>query len=182
MAYNRIFEMNCLDIGCGARPYNVYGVDKLYGIDIIEIADLGYFKPRDWQNNPTGQTLAGYACADVSINSLPFPDMSFDRITAIDVLEHIPRVAYTPVRRFCFVELMSEIYRVLKPGGEFFSCTPFFPHKEAFSDPTHVNIVTPETFEYFKTTGAYGFKGEFLIKQISEVGCKLHVRLGKAVL
>ena len=72
---------------------------------------------------------------------------------------------------------MSEIYRVLKPGGIFFSCTPVYPHPEAFSDPTHVNIMTRETFDYFTSPGDYGFTGDFTILKIEEAGCKLHAFL-----
>jgi SAM-dependent methyltransferase len=85
-------------------------------------------------------------------------------------IEHIPRVAYVPQRRNCFIELMNEIYRVLKPDGLFLSFTPAFPRAEAFRDPTHVNIITEETFGlYFdnknRWAAAYGFCGAFEITQ-----------------
>lgn len=51
--------------------------------------------------------------------------------------------------RLAFVELMKEIYRVLKPGGLFFRQTPAFPAKEALQDPTHVNIITEDTMAFF---------------------------------
>lgn len=64
---------------------------------------------------------------------------------------------------------MNEIYRVLKPGGVFFSRTPFYPISSAFTDPTHVNVITADTFPmYFddKHTWAkmYGFKGGFKLE------------------
>ena len=73
-----------------------------------------------------------------------------------------------PQRRFCFVELMNEIYRVLKPGGTFLSFTPAFPAAAAWRDPTHVNIITEETFPlYFddqnRLASVYGFNGYFQI-------------------
>ena len=90
----------------------------------------------------------------------------FDFITAYDFLEHVPRVIYLPERRFPFIELMNEVYRTLKPGGIFLSRTPFYPISSAFTDPTHVNVITADTFPmYFddKHTWAkmYGFKGSF---------------------
>jgi SAM-dependent methyltransferase len=73
-----------------------------------------------------------------------------------------------PNRRFCFVELMNEIYRVLKVGGRFLSFTPAFPAPPAWRDPTHVNIITEETFPlYFdyqnRGASAYCFNGYFQI-------------------
>ena len=37
---------------------------------------------------------------------------------------------------------MNEIYRVLKPGEMLLHFTPAYPSKEAFQDPTYVNIIT----------------------------------------
>ena len=90
----------------------------------------------------------------------------FDYLTAFDFMEHIPRVVYVPHRRNAFIELMNEIYRVLKPGGLFLSMTPAYPHGVAFRDPTHVNFITEETFPmYFddekRWASIYGFKGAF---------------------
>ena len=96
----------------------------------------------------------------------------FDYVTAHDFVEHVPRVVYIgypPVPRYSFVELISEIHRVLLPGGIFYHRTPAFPYATAFQDPTHVNIITEITFpDYFCVgeegrpwAGAYGFKGQF---------------------
>jgi len=79
-------------------------------------------------------------------------------------------VIYRPDRRLCFVELMNEIYRVLKVGGLFFSFTPAFPAAAAWRDPTHVNIITEETFPlYFddvnRLASIYGFQGHFKIEE-----------------
>ena len=61
---------------------------------------------------------------------------------------------------------MNEIYRVLKPGGLFYASTPAFPSPEAFQDPTHVNIITDGTHEYFcggnPDARIYGFTGQFV--------------------
>jgi ubiquinone/menaquinone biosynthesis C-methylase UbiE len=63
------------------------------------------------------------------------------------------------------VNLMNEVYRVLKPNGVFFASTPIFPHPSAFVDPTHMNIMTDKTYLYFignKALGQmYGFNGNF---------------------
>jgi SAM-dependent methyltransferase len=64
-----------------------------------------------------------------------------------------------------FVQLMTEIHRVLKPGGLLLAVTPAFPYPEAFQDPTHVNILTTRSGRYFcgknPAASVYGFLGHF---------------------
>ena len=139
-----------LDIGCGASPRNPFGASVLNGIDIRENSELGI------------------RYADLTVEPIPFDDCTFDYITAHDFLEHVPRVIYLPERRFPFVQLMNEIWRTLKPGGIFFSHTPLFPFSPVFRDPTHVNIITDETFPlYFDDklmwAKMYGFNGAFKV-------------------
>lgn len=137
-----------LDIGCGPKPKNPFRANSVAGLDIRENAELGV------------------KCADLAVDPIPWPDASFDYVTAFDFIEHVPRVAYLPARRFPFVELMNEVHRVLKPGGTFLSFTPAYPFAPAFRDPTHVNIVTESTFTmYFDSQRCearmYGFRGAF---------------------
>lgn len=139
-----------LDLGCGLNPRNPFNADELFGIDI---------RPNENQN---------IKVADLAIEAIPFPDDHFDYVSAYDFIEHIPRVIYNPNRRFSFIELMNEIYRVLKMGGTFASFTPAFPKEAAFVDPTHVNIITENTFPlYFDNKNRwgkdYGFIGSFEI-------------------
>ncbi|MCX8062044.1 MAG: methyltransferase domain-containing protein, partial [Anaerolineales bacterium] len=141
-----------LDLGCGSQPRNPFQADEVFGIDFRE--DLKSHKI--W-------------CVDLAVEPIPFEDNFFDYVSAYDFLEHIPRVIYIPKRRNAFVELMNEIYRVLKRGGLFVSLTPSYPHGASFQDPTHVNIITEQTFPlYFDNTNrwasSYGFRGSFLIR------------------
>lgn len=141
-----------LDLGCGPEPQNPFSTQICYGVDI---------RPSENINIRT---------ADLFIEPIPFDDNTFDYVTAIDFIEHIPRVLWINKTRFPFVELMGEIHRVLKPQG-FLSATPAFPHAQAWQDPTHTNIITVETFPtYFCTPSLtakiYGFSGKFnLLKQ-----------------
>lgn len=139
-----------LDIGCGAVPKNPFNAEEVHGIDVRD----------DLERN--------IKRADLVIEPIPYPDEFFEFVTAHDFLEHIPRLVYVPERRNAFVEVMNEIWRVLKVGGHFLSFTPAYPHPEAFRDPTHVNIITDQTFvAYFDTVNRwavpYGFKGAFHI-------------------
>jgi dolichol-phosphate mannosyltransferase len=56
----------------------------------------------------------GFVVYDRPLEDLKIPDGTFDAITAIDVLEHIP-----DIRGF-----MAELYRILKPGGALLIVTP----------------------------------------------------------
>jgi hypothetical protein len=76
---------------------------------------------------------------------------------------------------------MDEIHRILRPGGIFYHRTPAFPFKEAFQDPTHVNIITEDTFPlYFCSNGdkdawasIYGFAGSFTLVEQAWIGQSL---------
>lgn len=141
-----------LDLGCGKFPRNPYGRVEVCGIDV---------RPLD---------AAGFECrlADLAVAPIPWPDATFASVSAYDFLEHVPRVLPTVDGRgthFPFVRLMDEIWRVLIPGGRLYALTPAYPHAEAFTDPTHVNILTARTHEYFcgerPLARMYGFRGGF---------------------
>ena len=142
-----------VDLGCGRTTHNPYKADKLIGVDPIIIGD-------DILN------------VWVGLEKIPLEDSSVDFVTAYDFLEHLPRFVLRDDKPHnCFIEGMNEIYRILKPGGKLFAQTPAFPHKEAFQDPTHVNIITEASIGYFDGSikdlsgneyGAlYGFNGKF---------------------
>jgi SAM-dependent methyltransferase len=150
-----------LDLGCGAHPRNPYGRNEVHGVDIA-IAD-----------NMPGVRLQR---CNVTLEPLPFPDSHFDSLSAFDFLEHVPRLLPTAdgaSTRLPFIELMNECWRVLKPDGRFYAVTPCYPSPIAFQDPTHVNIITDQTHEYFcgpQPLGRmYGFSGQFDALRIERV-------------
>ena len=142
-----------LDLGCGPNPQNPFQADQVFGVDI------------QTYENPN------IKIADLVVEKIPFEDNTFDYITGFDFLEHIPRVIYiNGERRQPFIEVMSEVARVMKPGGETFFATPAYPHPEAFQDPQHTNVITEETIQYFAgyhldLNHGYGFKGNFEVVQ-----------------
>ncbi|BAO80184.1 SAM-dependent methyltransferase [Serpentinimonas raichei] len=143
-----------LDLGCGTKPRNPYRQQRLFGIDI-----------RHGLQTPGVEVIVA---ANLALQAIPFPDSHFDSVSAYDFLEHIPRVALdhaSASSRLPFVELMNEIWRVLKPNGLFYAVTPVFSHEKMWRDPTHVNPITPKSCRYFTRPelGArmYGYTGDF---------------------
>ena len=144
-----------LDLGCGAEPKNPFEADEVFGLDLI-----------------AGKNIT---VCDLAIESIPFEDERFDYVTAFDFLQQVPRLMYAPQRRHCFIELMNEVYRVLKPGGTFLSLTPCYPAVSALRDPANVQLITDETFTlYFdkvnRWAAANGFKGAFVIESQERSG------------
>jgi SAM-dependent methyltransferase len=148
-----------LDLGCGTLPRNPYGRSALFGVDIRRLES-------------TSSEQFEFAAANLSFDPIPFAADRFASVSAFDFLEHIPRVLNGPVPNttvFPFIRLMNEVWRVLAPGGLFYALTPCYPGREAFTDPTHVNVITERTHHYFcgaEPAGRmYGFDGRFEVRQ-----------------
>ena len=158
IAFNNCSNSLSVDLGSGTSPANPFNASVAKGVDIVEAANV--------------------IRVDLFFEDLPFEDESINYITAFDFFEHVPRVICADNKTsFRFVELMSDLHRVLKPGGYIFSHTPAFPSPAVFQDPTHVNFLTAITFpEYFcrrpnkhlpmrkgrPGAARYGFQGEFI--------------------
>lgn len=117
---------------------------------------------------PAGLDPERFRRANLALDPIPYPDSTFDSLSAFDFLEHVPRLLATAdgrSTRLPFIELMNEVHRVLKPGGLFYALTPAYPREEAFVDPTHVNYITAGTSAYFcgpqPMARIYGFRGSF---------------------
>ena len=146
-----------LDLGCGKFPRNPYDRAKLCGIDIRGLVPTEGFDFRP---------------ANLALEPIPYGDDVFGSVSAFDFIEHVPRLlasADGTQTFFPFVRLMNEVWRVLAPGGRFYALTPAWPSPDAFVDPTHVNVITEKTHEYFcgdKPLGRmYGFHGHFVARR-----------------
>jgi SAM-dependent methyltransferase len=146
-----------LDLGCGPTPRNPYHRARLFGVDIAPPAPAQGIEVRR---------------ANLAIEPIPYADSMFDSVSAFDFFEHVPRVlplADGSGTRFPFIELMNEISRVLRPGGLLYALTPCYPAMEAFSDPTHVNVMTLRSHLYFTGNAPlgrmYGFTGQFALRR-----------------
>lgn len=91
-----------LDFGCGLKPYESLFINatSYVGID-IEVSG------HDHQRSKIDVYYDG--------KTLPFPDQHFDAVVSFEVFEHL----------FNIDEVMDEIRRVLKPGGQILLSIPF---------------------------------------------------------
>jgi SAM-dependent methyltransferase len=100
-----------LDLGCGAgrhafeayrRGAHVVAAD----LDLGELAPVnGMFAAMRAEGEAGPRAEAAAVTADAT--GLPFPDGSFDRVVAAEILEHVPDDS----------RALAEIARVLRPGG-----------------------------------------------------------------
>ena len=118
-----------LDIGCGENKQ-----EGFVGMDIRPGAGVDIVQ-------------------DLETFPWPLPDESVSLAVSSHVLEHI-----NP-HKFVFMNLMNEVWRILKPGGRFAIAVPYAGSPGYWQDPTHVNGINENTFHYFdplSRTGLYG--------------------------
>ncbi len=72
-------------------------------------------------------------------NGIPLEDNSVEKVYSSHFLEHAKDLVF----------IMEEIYRVSKNGSIIEIICPYFKSNGAFKDPTHVNFITENTFDYF---------------------------------
>lgn len=109
--------MRVLNLGCGREPLpDAVNHDRERYYDHIDVAH------------------------DLDLLPWPWADASFDRIVAIDVLEHL---------RGEVDGWLNECHRILVPGGVLVIRVPHYQHENAYTDPTHRRFFTPRTFDYW---------------------------------
>lgn len=131
-------------------------ISEFYGKKIIlndekkQFLDLGcgdqhLKKPVEDRN----MNYLGLDITDVNFefDKLPLENNSIDFIVTLAVIEHISNPD----------NFLSEILRVLKPGGIVYISTPnwYYSFKEFYNDPTHVKPYNPATLE--RILLMYGF-------------------------
>src|SRR4051794_36479256 len=75
---------------------------------------------------------------DLDESPWPFPDDRFDRVEAIDVIEHLA----SPLAA------MGEIHRITRKGGTVLIALPHFSSANAYTDPTHRSFFGYFSFDY----------------------------------
>ncbi len=108
-----VLDLGCYD-GAVSMGYLEYGASYLYGVDIDEEA---VERAQKHHKSNRAEFLVG------DTKRIPLDENSVDTICCFDVFEHVSNVP----------EMLSEIKRVLKPGGQIIIGTwgwkhPFAPH------------------------------------------------------
>ena len=104
-----------LDIGCGNGAQTAFFID-----------DFSYTVGVDVQHTPMAESEVKADWVAAAAENLPFPNNTFDAVITFEVLEHV----VDPV------QMVKELYRVLKPGGQ-------------------VVLSVPNKWWIFETHGAY---------------------------
>jgi len=117
------------DIGCGANKQD----EDWFGIDRRKMPGVDLIQ--NLENFPWG-----------------IPSESFNIAVASHVLEHIQKADGIMLSFF------NEVWRILKPSGNFLISAPYATSPGFYRDPTHVSPINEELFCYFDPDDQF-FKG-----------------------
>lgn len=78
---------------------------------------------------------------DIEIFPWPLPDSSCEVIIMSHIFEHI--------KPWLSIDLMNEVWRIMRVGGVLMIATPYATSFGYFQDPTHCNPCNEATFTYF---------------------------------
>ena len=139
-------DAKILDFGCGAGK-EVYQFRKMgykaYGCDIKDV--FGDIQKQCEAENLIDTNESIFRKIDMSNYKIPFDDGTFDYVFSNQVFEHVQNYA----------EALSEIYRVLKPGG----CSlHFFPARYRPVEP-HVFVPFAGVFRSYRYLLFWAFFG-----------------------
>ncbi|MEO1087006.1 MAG: class I SAM-dependent methyltransferase, partial [Acidobacteriota bacterium] len=151
-----------VDLGCGFRKEGNIGIDlSADGRDVDLVCKLGF-------------------------EDIPLGDGVADKVFCRDFLEHLPKAVYIERRGglvYPVIDLINEVWRILRPGGLFESLTPVYPHPEVHQDPTHLSAWTMASMKYFcgvyPIAELYGVKAKFELVENREQDFYLYALLRK---
>lgn len=100
-----------LDAGSGSGILSRYFAEKN---ESVFVTGVDYSEERVGEAKKRASNLSNIAFEQGDLRSLRFGDQTFNSAISRYVVEHIPKAEIQKV--------MSEIFRVLKPGGSFYCC------------------------------------------------------------
>ncbi len=140
------------DIGCGANKIKGFiGVDirPLPGVDIV--ADLERY-PWPIPSESASLVLCSHVLEHIQPGKVDARIIGLANllekkkvITKKEIMEYMGEMDFEST----FVRFMDEIWRILKPGGEFMFRVPYAGTVGYYQDPTHVNPITEAKMYYF---------------------------------
>jgi SAM-dependent methyltransferase len=97
-----------LDLGCGLGRHSILFDSRGFKVTAIDLSEYGVNHLREWQkkNGVDFRTVVG------DMKKLPFADNAFDCIYSYHVMTHTDTEGIK--------QIMSEVHRVLRPGGEIY--------------------------------------------------------------
>jgi predicted SAM-dependent methyltransferase len=109
-----------LNLGCGNSKKKMPFYGKIIGLDLVDLPEVDIVH---------------------DLNKYPWPvkDSEFEAIYADNVLEHLDSI-------ICPLE---EIWRISKDKGKIKIIVPLFPGVWTYADPTHKQVFTYMSFNYF---------------------------------
>ncbi len=133
---------NVLEIGCAARGGAAILAETAKKVTAIDISE----DQVKWVRAHYPRSNITYLVGD--IQAIPFPDRSFEAITCLDVIEHVPE----------YRKALQQMFRVLKDNGVLFLTTPNKNRnagKSVIDNEFHFHEFTLE--ELKNMAGEYGF-------------------------
>ncbi len=143
-------EGELLEIGTGAG----------YGVEIIA-PSVRRFISID-KCSPAIESADNVTLISATVPPIPFENESFDRVVSFQVIEHIKEDQ----------AFVNEVFRVLKPGGEFIVSTPNAP-MSLTRNPWHIREYNAEEFTsllapYFSKIEIFGVNGNNKVMEYYE--------------
>lgn len=117
------------------------GADRFLDLASPGVRVLNFGCGRRKRPGEIGVDVGALADADVRVGAsgpLPFRDATFDAVVSRYTLEHVAALD----------SVLSEIHRVLKPGGIFRFTVPHCLSLDAYDDPTHVRFFSLRTIRH----------------------------------
>jgi 2-polyprenyl-3-methyl-5-hydroxy-6-metoxy-1,4-benzoquinol methylase len=95
-----------LDLGCGLGRHSILFAKEGFDVTAVDLSEYAVEHLDSWRTRE-GLDIKTVCC---DMKKLPFQDSAFDCLWAYHVISHADTAG--------IIEIISEIQRVLKPGGE----------------------------------------------------------------